>query len=61
MTAIAEEEFRMAAFKAASMERSTQLEEDYHRFATDMCRRKLQLKKWFEKEHERLREARQQK
>lgn len=52
---IAEEEFRMAEFKAASIERSTQLEEAYHRFTTDMCRRKLQLKKWFEEEHERLR------
>lgn len=54
---IAEEEFRMAEFKAASIERSTQLEEAYHRFATDMCQRKLQLKQWFEKEHERLREG----
>lgn len=43
------------------MERSTQLEEAYHRFATDMCHRKLLLKQWFKKEHERLREAGQQK
>ena len=54
---IAEEECRMAEFKAASIERSTQLEEAYHRFTTDVCHRKLQLKQWFEKEHERLREA----
>lgn len=53
---IAEEECRMAEFKAASIERSTQLEETYHRFTTDVCHRKLQLKQWFEKEHERLRE-----
>ena len=54
--AIAEEECRMAEFKADSMERSTRIEENYHRFATDMCHRKLQLKQWWKKEHERLRE-----
>lgn len=58
---IAEEECRMAEFKAASKERSTRLEEAYRRFTTDVCRRKLQLKQWFEKEHERLRNAGQQK
>lgn len=52
--AIAIEEYRMAEFKAASMKQSTQLEDDYHRFTTDMCQRKLQLKQWFEAEHERL-------
>ena len=59
--AIAEEECRMAEFKAGSMERSTRIEEDYHRFATDMCRRKLQLKQWFEREHKRLAEENRQK
>ena len=52
--AIAVEEYRMAEFKAASMKQSSQLEDDYHQFTTDMCQRKLQLKQWFEKEHERL-------
>lgn len=52
--AIAVEEYRMAEFKAASMKHSSQLEDDYHQFTTDMCQRKLQLKQWFEAEHERL-------
>ena len=52
--AIAIEECRMAEFKAASMKQSARLEDDYHRFTTGMCQRKLQLKQWFEAEHERL-------
>ena len=36
-------------------------EEQYHHYATDMCHRKLQLKQWFEREHERLAKENRQK
>lgn len=58
---IADVEFSMADYKATSLIRSNQLDEEYQRYSTEMCERKLKLKQWFEAERERLTKENRQK